>query len=388
MLFSRFSSRIIGGALLGSLLLPACQDPVDDYVAPPIDKPAVVVVNWAARADSAQAALHQSFWSPTGQYYLQNNAGNTNFNYWWQAHGLDVLIDGYQRTKSADFLTRMRQLQQGAKARNGNTYLNEYYDDMEWQALACLRAFELTQDPDYKATATLLWNDIKLGWSEEQGGGIAWRKTQRNYKNTPANAPAAILAARLYALDRNPDDLAWAVKIYEWQRKTLVDPASGLVWDGINRQGDSQIDKDWRFTYNQGVFVGAGVALYRATQQTKYLDDATRTAAYVLNDSQLSPGGILKDEGGGDGGLFKGVLVRYLTVLATEPAVSAANRTNYVSFLKFNAESLYKSGTRRPQFLFNTSWTSPPTGAVDASTEMSGVMLLEALADLQVRNLL
>lgn len=388
MIFYSFCSRIIGGALLGSVLLTACKDPVDDYVAPPIDKPTVVAVNWAARADSAQAALHQGFWSPTSQYYLQNNAGNTNFNYWWQAHGLDVLSDGYQRTKGADFLTRMRQLQQGAKAKNGNTYLNDYYDDMEWQALACLRAFELTQDPDYKATATLLWNDIKLGWNEEQGGGIAWRKSQRSYKNTPANAPAAILAARLYALDRNPDDLAWALKIYEWQKKTLVDPASGLVWDGINRQGDGQIDKDWRFTYNQGVVIGAGVALYRATQQTKYLDDATRTAGYVLNDSQLSPGGVLKDEGGGDGGLFKGVLVRYLTVLATEPAVSAANRTNYVSFLKFNAESLYKSGTRRPQFLFNTSWTSLPTGAVDGSTEMSGVMLFEALADLQARNLL
>lgn len=389
---SIFSIRPLAALRVGcgllSLLVVACKDPVDDDITPPVVPPTTAAVNWAARADSAQAALSSGFWSPNGQYYLESNAGNADFNYWWQAHGLDVLTDGYQRTKSADYLTRMRQLQQGTKAKNGNSYLNDFYDDMEWQALACLRAFELTKDPDYKATADLLWADIKLGWNEQQGGGIAWRKSQRSYKNTPANAPAAILAARLYVLDRNPDDLAWAQKIYTWEKAKLVDPASGLVWDGLNRLGDGQTDKDWRFTYNQGTFIGAGVALYRATQQASYLDDAIRTANYVLNDSQMAPSGILKDEGNGDGGLFKGILVRYLTGLATEPAVSAASRASYVSFLKFNGESLYKRGTRRPQFLFNTNWTALPGSSVESSTQMSGIMMLEALADLQARNVL
>ncbi|MBW3128612.1 glycoside hydrolase family 76 protein [Hymenobacter profundi] len=387
MILTSWHSRLGSCALLG-LLLTACKDPVDDYVAPPTAPPVVATANWSARADSAQAALQQNFYVANENYYRQNNAGQNNFNYWWQAHGLDILIDGFQRTSSADYLTRMRQLIQGAKAKNGNTYLNEFYDDMEWHALACLRAYEVTREAEYKNIATLLWNDIKLGWNEQQGGGIAWKKTQRSYKNTPANAPAAILAARLYMLDRNPDDLEWAKKIYAWQKATLVDPANGEVWDGVNRENNNQIDKNWLFTYNQGTFIGAGVALYRATQQTSYLDDANRTAAYVLNNTQLSPGGIMKDEGGGDGGLFKGVLVRYLTILATEPAVSATNRANYVSFLKFNGESLYSKGTRRPQYIFNTNWTTLPGTTVDGSTEMSGVMMLEALADLQARNVL
>ena len=372
---------------LSLFLLPSCHEPVDDYIAPPAPAPVAVVANWAARADSAQAALTQGFWAPTDQYYQQNNAGKTNFNYWWQAHGLDVLLDGYQRTKSADYLTRVKQLQVGAKAKNGNTYLNEYYDDMEWEALACLRAFQLTGDASYKATAALLWTDIKTGWNTNQGGGIAWRKTQLDFKNTPANAPAAILAARLYLLDHNADDLAWAQKIYAYVKKTLVDPNSGAVWDGINGNGNGQLAKN-QYTYNQGVYLGAGLELYRATQQATYLDDANHTAAYVLNDTQLSPGGVLKDEGGGDGGLFKGILVRYLALLATEPAVPATTRASYVSFLKFNGESLYKQATRRPQFLFNSNWTTPPGSAADASTEMSGVMLMEILADLQTRKLL
>ncbi|TGE04958.1 glycosyl hydrolase [Hymenobacter fodinae] len=357
-------------------------------ITPPAPTPTAAVANWAARADSAQAALHQNFWAPTDQYYLQNNLGKPDFNYWWQAHGIDVLLDAYQRTTSQDYLTKLQQLQQGAKKKNGNTYLNNFYDDMAWHALANLRAYQVTKDPSYKATAQLLWADLKTGWNTTQGGGIAWRKSQLDYKNTPANAPVAILAARLYMLDRNPDDLAWATKIYDWQKKTLVDPTTGAVWDGVNRQGNGQTDKDWRFSYNQGVFLGAGLELYRATQQSTYLDDANRTAGYVLNDSQLSPGGILRDEGGGDGGLFKGVLVRYLSLLATEPAVNEATRAKYIAFLKFNGESLYKQGMRRPQYMFNTSWTAQPGGTVDGSTQLSGVMMFEVLADLQARKLL
>ncbi len=347
-----------------------------------------VAPNWAARADSAQAALTQRFWEPAKHYYLQDDSGKPNYNYWWQAHGLDVLSDGYQRTGQAAYQARMQQLQAGTKAQNHDTYLNEYYDDMQWQALACLRAFELTRDPAYKATAALLWADIQTGWNEQQGGGIAWRKTQLGYKNTPANAPAAILAARFYLLDHRPDDLAWAQKIYAWETKALVDPATGLVWDGVNSKGDGQTNKEQRFTYNQGVYLGAGLALYRATRQRRYLDDATRTADYALQDPQLAPGGILRDEGGRDGGLFKGILVRYLALLATEPAVSAASRARYVAFLRANGESLCQRATRRPQYLFNTDWTSPPAAAVDASTQMSGVMLFEALASLQARKFL
>jgi predicted alpha-1,6-mannanase (GH76 family) len=38
-----------------------------------------------------------------------------------------------------------------------------------------------------------------------------------------------------------------------------------------------------------------------------------RTATATIKDLDISPGGLLKSEGQGDGGLFKGILVRYLT---------------------------------------------------------------------------
>ena len=170
---------------------------------------------------------------------------------------------------------------QGILDRNGGVWPNDFYDDMEWLALAWLRAYNATGEEKYKEAALLLWEDIKTGWNEEQGGGIAWRKPQLDYKNTPANAPAVILAARLYKQFGKAEDLAWAKKIYDWQKANLVDPDTGFVWDGKNREGDGKIDKSWEFSYCQGVYIGAGVALYQVTGDKSYLADAARNCSCI-----------------------------------------------------------------------------------------------------------
>lgn len=354
-----------------------------------VQTPQHEAIRWADAADTAQASLITHFWSPQLNYFIKNHTGDTTFNYWWQAHALDAFCDAYSRTKDEKYLTLMSNLLEGVKRRNGNTFSNNYYDDMEWMALACLRAYDLTKDDTYKATAEVLWEDIQTGWSDFMGGGISWKKDQRDYKNTPANAPASILASRLYQLSKKEEDLAWAKKIYDWQKKTLVDPATGLVWDGANRQGDNKIDKNWLFTYCQGVYIGAGLELYNITKEQHYLDDAVRTANLVLNDSRFTTAaGVLKEKGGGDGGLFKGILVRYLTELALEEDLSEETRSAYVAFIRQNGEQLWSKGTRRPAVLFSSDWSTLPKGEVESSTQLSGVMLAEALARLDSMNLL
>ena len=90
-----------------------------------------------------------------------------------------------------------------------------------------------------------------------------------DYKNTPANAPAIIFAARLYRLQKNEADLTLAKSLYTWLKSKLVDP-SGIVWDGINSKGDGQLDKN-KFTYNQGTFIGAALEMYNVTNDASYL---------------------------------------------------------------------------------------------------------------------
>ena len=336
----------------------------------------------AARADSATAALIQHFYNPGGQYFNNGHPADTTFHYWPQAHALEVLTDAYERTRSAHYLHLMQQWRNGVPRKNGNTFLNEYYDDMEWNALATLRAFRATGDSAWLHITLKLWQDIQTAWNPQQGGGMAWRKTQPGYKNTPANAPAAILATRLYGLLHRPDDLQWARKIYDWQKTHLVDTTTGLVFDGVNRQGDGKTDRDWLFTYCQGVYIGAGLELFLATRQKTYLDDALRTAHYATTSPRFVTDGVLKETGQGDGGLFKGILVRYLALLARQPAAPAAVRASLRDFLVHNARVLRQQGTAPNALLFNDNWRQPPGPVTGLTAQLSGAILFEALCTL------
>ncbi|RYE08732.1 MAG: glycosyl hydrolase family 76 [Sphingobacteriales bacterium] len=340
-----------------------------------------VTFNWGLTADSLQNKLNTVFLSSNGNYYVQNNDDNNTFHYWPNAHALDVLTDGYLRTDNEVYKQRMKSQLTGIKATNGNTFINDYYDDMEWLALATLRAYEATDDAAYLDAANVLWTDIKTGINSNQGGGIAWRKSQLGYKNTPANAPAIIFAVRLNRVNNNEADLTTAKTLYTWLRGTLIDDATGLAWDGINGNNDGQISKNL-YTYNQGVYVGAALELYRATNEEAYLADARRAALATINSTSLTPGGILKGEGQGDGGLFKGILIRYFTILAQEPDVPAIERNELVKFLKFNAETLYTTGIGRPSQMISPDWTKGPSGGTDLTTQLSGMMLIEAAAQL------
>lgn len=363
------------------LLMTSC---LKDKATPlyPGRETAQVNYTWAETADSLQSATYTTFISANGNYFVRNNAGNSTYDYWPQAHTLDVFTDAFLRTKNDIYRQRMKSLLNGTRITNGNRYQNDFYDDMEWLALASLRAFEATNDNDYLDAANILWTDIKTGLNSNQGGGIAWRKSQLDYKNTPANAPAIIFACRLYRLKGNAADLELAKQIYTWMKGTLVDPSTGIIWDGINANRDGQISKN-KFTYNQGVYMGAALELYNVTKDASYLQDAVRNASATIKDTDISPGGLLKSEGQGDGGLFKAILVRYMTLLINSPDIGSTERDAYVKFLKYNAQTLYTKGIKRPGLMVSPDWKAQPSANTDLTTQISGVTMMEAAAMLK-----
>src|SRR5690554_5298846 len=178
---------------LSFLFLLACEK---DDVKPDKDKDQDVI-DWQAAADSSSSAFILSFWNPVENYFNYSNSGNTDFHYWPQAHALDVTVDAYLRTGDNLYLTTINDWYEGVKAKNGNTFFNVFYDDMEWIALAMVRTYDATGQERYKTAALSVWDDIKTGWNDNAGGGIAWKKDQLWSKNACSNGPASILAARL-----------------------------------------------------------------------------------------------------------------------------------------------------------------------------------------------
>ncbi|WP_198315579.1 glycoside hydrolase family 76 protein [Chitinophaga tropicalis] len=312
------------------------------------------------------------------QTSLYNTYGVPNQNYWWCAHGLDVLVDGYIRTRSTTYTTRMKALLYGIRSFNGNTYINHFYDDMEWLGIACLRAYLATEDAEYLTVANTLWTDIKTGYSSN---AINWNKSCPGCKNACANGPAVILAARLYRITGVAADLDYAKNIFAFMKANLVDPVTGAVWDAIDLN-TGVTNKDWIFSYNVGTYIGAGLELYKVTGDVTYLNEAVKTAEYAMNSRR--PNGMFfgDEQGGGDGGLFKGIFIRYFYLLAREGNISADARARYYEALRYNAHTLKNKGINSSTNLVSANWMVQPSGIPDYSIQLSGVKMIETAATL------
>lgn len=339
---------------------------------------------WGERADLAQHSLDRYFAAP-GEQLLHNRhpcapGDDEVFNFWWLAHVIDARVDAFHRTGDEDWLRRARAVRDNILARNGGSPINDYFDDVLWYALAVLRLADAAEsagggrEAELREEVAVIWRHVRdNGWNEHEGGGVAWRVQQPYYKNTPANGPFVILSARLYWRERRPGRLEWARRTMDWLESRLV-RADGFVEDGVNRNGDHQIDTAWRFTYNQGLYIGACVELARVTGAREYLRRAARTARTAI--AELAVEDVFAHEtGGGDVGLFKGIFYRYAAGLAM-----ITGDAELSDFLLRGAERLWRDGLAPGSLLAGDDWRRPPEGPVSFSTQLSAIMATEACA--------
>lgn len=338
------------------------------------------MTNWDKTADLAQQSIDHFFKSedPKQNYNnyfpLESEADNAVFNYWWIAHLVEVRLDAYERTADPTYLDSAEAIYLANKARNGQTLIHDYYDDMLWNALAAHRLYLATDKKRYLEDAQLVFDHlVENSWNEMMGGGFSWRRQQPYYKNTPVNAPFIILAGWLYQTTGKAIYLEWAEKTYRWLTNVLL-RSDDFVEDGINREEDGKIDTQWQFTYNQGVYIGANLVLYANTKNEDYLDQAKRTADRAL--TTLVKEEVFYDEGeGGDEGLFKGILYRYLADL-----IAYTMKEPYIAFLENSLEIMLRGSEKEGYLLMDKDWKAPHGTKVPFSAEISGAIALEMVA--------
>ncbi|NNG34705.1 glycoside hydrolase family 76 protein [Nakamurella aerolata] len=329
------------------------------------------------------------------------------WHYWWQAHLLDCLTDAEIRSPDARRRAQARSLIRGHWLRNGGRWGNNYYDDIAWWALALQRAapligpgrrFSRAADKAVKALSARL----DAAWDDAAGGGIPWRRGDV-FHNTPANGPAAILLARTGFLPR-------AAAIADWIDSRLLIADTGLIADGLLPAPETAEDQrgyrvdDTVYTYCQGVVLGAELELVSrndaAPERIHRLVDAVAT--------ELATDNVIRSDGGGNGGLFPGILVRYLTDVAIElPVRSPADERCTATARELvlaSARACWAGAAQAPHGpLVSADWAKPTTvprrggtGKVrgnamvaasvepqrDLSVQLSGWMLMESAARL------
>lgn len=87
-------------------------------------KEAIEAVSWQEKSEWFQQCLLRNYYNAeTGimnQWYPREyNVAGENFYYWWQAHVIDILVDGYERSGDPVYSMRIKELSQSLRAYNG-----------------------------------------------------------------------------------------------------------------------------------------------------------------------------------------------------------------------------------------------------------------------------
>lgn len=333
--------------------------------------------DYRARAAAGIRALQRWYVPRGGLLRFTRPAGLWTTTGWWNAANALTAVIRYTRHTGDPAHARIIATTFRAARRQHADFVNWFFDDSAWWALAWIAAYDLTGEDRYLAAARTIFAHSTGGWDETCGGGVWWNQ-ERTYKNAITNELFVTLAALLHLrVPGDRDYRAWAMRAWDWFSASGMIGPDGLVNDGLTAACANNGGTTW--TYNQGVILGGLAALYEITGDRAYLRQGE-----VIADATLGvltgPSGILAEpcEGAGCDGdqtQFKGIFVRYLHEFCRHGA-----RPAYRAFIIANADSVWDNA-RNAADQFGLRWAGPFDRA-DASRQSSAVEVLTAAAGL------
>jgi predicted alpha-1,6-mannanase (GH76 family) len=306
---------------------------------------------------------------------------------WWNAANALTAVIAYTRRTGDDTHASVVGRTFAAAGRRHRHFLNRFYDDSAWWALAWVDAFDLTGDRRYLDAAEVIFADLTTAWDDHCGGGLWWNHDRR-YKNAITNELFLTLAARLHqragGTGAGPGYLDWALREWQWFSASGMIGPSGLVSDGLTADCANNGGVTW--TYNQGVILGGLAALHEITGDRGYRERGESIAGAALTQltspASAAVPGILTEPleagtppGDQDRPQFKGIFVRYLYDFAR-----VSPRPEYGAFILANARSLWDNA-RSTSNEFGLRWSGPFDRA-DAGRQGAALDVLNAAAGL------
>jgi predicted alpha-1,6-mannanase (GH76 family) len=313
-----------------------------------------------ARATSvpADAAADALMWS-----YDPNTAWWPS-SWWNSAVALDTVIDYMRHTGNRQyswivnrtFTVNRVAFPAGARSTDAidGDFISRSIDDSQWWALAWIDAYDLTGDVTYLNEAATIANYVTGFWDTSTCGGGVWWDRERTYKNAVTNGQYIRLTAALH--NRMPGDRNWLARAstaWSWFNSSGMINASGLVNDGLDSACRNNGQTVW--SYNQGLAIGAGVELWRATGDANVLARARQLADAAVASPLLVHNGLLTEscdaitsDCDDNAKQFKGIFMRYLADLngVTGGAYTTFAATQSRSIWTADRDSLNRLGER------------------------------------------
>ena len=335
--------------------------------------------NYARHASIGIQALQQWYRQSTGLYSTSG---------WWNAANAITVLANYQAvTGDSSYDPVLANTFTAAQKESGN-FVNTYFDDDGWWALAWIDAYDQTGNTSYLSMAETIFAHIATdGWDNTTCGGGVWWSTAHNYKNAIPNELFLTIAAKLANRTSGKASAAylkWARQEWKWFKASGMINAQQLVNDGLNSSNPKACVNNGKntWTYNQGVILGGLVELVKADHDTTLLPQAKAIADAAIAHL-TTPGGILRERtvSGSDTPQFKGIFMRNLMALYAALPGTDKQKPLYRKFVEVNAASIL-TNDQNSIHQFGALWQGPFDSA-DATRQTSALDALIAAAAMQ-----
>jgi predicted alpha-1,6-mannanase (GH76 family) len=316
------------------------------------------------------------------QWYVPASGLYRTTGWWNSANAITALANFSRVNHTQEFLPVFANTLRAAQTspRGAKGFINHYYDDEGWWALAWIDVYDLTHDAAYLRMADSIFSDMKLGWETTScGGGVWWSKDNKE-KNAIENelflSVAASLANRESDAAKRNDDLQWARKEWNWFLNSGMINSENLINDGLDTSDGAHCRNNGKntWTYNQGVILGGLVELDKADPDPR-LEEIASSIALAAIAHLTGNQGVLHETNpahtGGDVPQFKGIFARNLMILN-----AAHPDRRYQQFVRANALSIWnrdRDGSNHLGF-----WWAGPFDSADAARQSSALDLLIA----------
>ena len=332
-------------------------------------------------ANSSQYLPHATRGVEALQGWYDEGTGLYKTTGWWNsANAITALADYSKAANTQKYVSTLANTFSAAQKTSAG-FLNRYYDDEGWWALAWIDVYDLTGDNRYLQMAQSIFGDMSAGWDTTTCGGGIWWSKDKTYKNAIANELFLSVAAHLANRVSNRQAALygdWSRREWEWFTASGMINAQHLINDGLDSSAPKACKNNGKTTwsYNQGVTLGALAEFSRFSDDRTLISEAGAIATSAMTHL-VDAKGILHDpcepKCGADGPQFKGIFVRNLMQLYElnpDPA--------YRSFVDINADSIWNAG-QGSDYRFGVVWSGPFDQA-DAATQSSALDAIIAAA--------